>query len=169
VRREAILFLFLLGIGACAVKAQATFPLETGEFAKNASDVTTVSLDRNMLLIGKYFTSGAAEQIINRLDGIYIRDYKFNGRGKYSRADVESMRKQLQGKGWTPIVTARRKDWGKNADIYFHENNGQVDGMFVMDTKPRELAFCQIRGPIKPEDLGALWGKGRKHRLPCGL
>ncbi len=166
-RRQAVLLLFLLGFGACAAKAQAPFPLDTQKFAQNASNVSTVSLDKNMLQLAKSFMGGAAgkensknqaaAQIINHLDGIYVRDYEYSGPGKYSKADVEALRKQLESKGWTSIVTERGKN--EDSDIYVHQKNGETEGMFILSAEPNELSFVQILGSIRPEDLRSLSGQ----------
>ena len=45
-----------------------------------------------------------------------------------------------------------------DADIYMKVVNGEVQGMFILSSEPKELDFVFISGPIRPEDLQDLSG-----------
>jgi hypothetical protein len=162
-RKQIVLLLLWIGLGGIPALAQAHFPVNTEQFARQASEVTKVSLDKNMLQFAAQFMSSGkqdqqARSIINHLDGIYVRDYTFKSPAGYSLAAVEALRKHFRAPEWTEIVSTRSKGKGDNTDIYVHTVGGQIHGMFVISAQPNELTFVNIIGPIKPEDLKVLSG-----------
>jgi hypothetical protein len=157
------LLLLCIGLAGHRARAQARFPVNVEQFAKQANQVTTVSLDKNMLQLAAQFMSSGkqdeqARSIINHLDGIYVRDYSFKHPATYSAAAVEALRKHFRGPEWSQIVSTRSKGPGDNADIYVRTVGGQIQGMFVISAQPDELTFVNIIGPIRPEDLKVLSG-----------
>ena len=63
---------------------------------------------------GKEKDDVAVRQLIQGLQGIYVRSYEFDKEGEYSMEQVESLRKSFQTPEWSPMVpnanarTARR-------------------------------------------------------------
>lgn len=144
-------------------QTQGPFPIDTSRFAKRASEVTNVSLDKTMLQFAAKFLSSSgqderAQNIINHLQGIYVRHYEFKESDDYSTAEVEALRRHFRGPEWNQIVTTRSKGEGDNTDVYMHTHHEQIDGMFIIAAQPRELTLVHIIGPLKPEDLASLSG-----------
>lgn len=161
--RHVVMLLLWIGLGGYRVDAQARFPVNVAQFAKQASEVTNVSLDKNMLqFAAKFMSSGKqdreARSIINHLEGIYVRDYSFKSPATYSAAAVEELRKHFRSPEWTQIVSTRSKTGGEDTDIYVHMVDGRVEGMFVISAQTDELTFVNIVGPIRPQDLKVLSG-----------
>lgn len=162
-RKQIVILMLWIGLGSIPALAQTRFPVNTEQFARKASEVTKVSLDKNMLQFAAKFMSSStqdqqAQSIINHLDGIYVRDYTYKGPGGYSLAAVEALRKRFRAPEWTEIVSTHSKGQGDNTDIYVRTVGGQIHGMFVISAEPNELTFVDILGPIKPEDLKVLSG-----------
>lgn len=144
-------------------QTRTPFPIDTSRFAKRASEVTNVSLDRTMLQFAAKFLSSngqdeQARDIINHLQGIYVRHYEFRESADYSDGEVEALRRHFRGPAWNRIVTTRSKGEGDNTDVYLHTKHDQIDGMFIIAAEPRELTLVHIIGPLKPEDLASLSG-----------
>lgn len=140
-------------------------PLEK-ELAARASNVTEVTLGKNMLAFAAKFMNGkdkddaATRQLIEGLDGIYVRDYEFDKPGQYSLEEVEGLRKSFETPEWTPIVRERDRKSGETTDVMMKMVNGESQGMFVLSAEPKELAIVLILGPIRMDELGALKGLG---------
>ncbi len=138
-------------------------PLEK-ELAAKASDVTEVTLGKNMLDFAAKFMDGkdkdeaAAKQLIEGLDGIYVRDYEFDKEGQYSMDDVEKLRAAFETTEWTPIVRTRERKTNETTDVLVKQVNGESRGMFVLTAEPKELCIVLILGPIRVDQLGALSG-----------
>lgn len=140
-------------------------PLEK-ELAARASNVTEVTLGKNMLTFAAKFMNGddkddaATRQLIEGLDGIYVRDYEFDKPGQYSVEEIENLRKAFETPEWTPIVRERDRKGGETTDVMMKMVNGESQGMFVLSAEPKELAIVLILGPIRMNELGALKGLG---------
>jgi hypothetical protein len=157
----------LLGAAALAQSSplQLPTPLEK-ELAARASNVTEVTLGKDMLAFAAKFMNGddkgdaAARQLIEGLNGIYVRDYEFDKPGQYSLDEIESLRKSFAPPEWTPIVHTREIKSGETTDVMMKMVNGESQGMFVLSAEPKELAIVLILGPIRMDELGALKGLG---------
>jgi hypothetical protein len=168
----AILFLVMVGllIPAAAQNAQTSpLPLPSPvekELAAKASNVTEVTLGKNMLAFAAKFMSGkehddvATRHLIEGLDGIYVRDYEFDKEGQYSMEDVQKLRAYFETSEWSPIVREHDKRSGESTDVMMKVVNGETHGMFILDVEPKELSIVLILGPVKMEDLSKLGGIG---------
>lgn len=162
--------IWVLGLSTLAVSAaaQSGLPLPSPvekELAARASNVTEVTLGKNMLGFAAKFMNGkdqdeaATQRLIQGLDGIYVRDYEFDKEGQYSMEDMQKLRSYFETSDWTTIVREREKN-GESTDVMMKMVNGEPHGLFVLDAEPKELAIVLILGPIKMEDLHKLSGLG---------
>ena len=141
-------------------------PAVDKELAARASDVTEVTLDKSMLGFAAKFMNGkdkddqAAQQLIEGLDGIYVRDYEFDKPGQYSMDQIESLRRQFQAPEWSALVRDTDRKSGETTEVLMKMVNGQPQGMFVLDAEPKELSIVLIMGPIRMDQLGMLKGLG---------
>jgi len=167
--RIAILFLVMVGLLVPAVAQNSQLPLPSPvekELAAKASNVTEVTLGKNMLAFAAKFMSGkehddkATRHLIEGLDGIYVRDYEFDKEGQYSMEDVQKLRAYFETSDWSPIVRERDKKSGESTDVMMKMVNGETHGMFILDVEPKELSIVLILGPVKMEDLSKLGGIG---------
>jgi hypothetical protein len=163
---------WILGASALAATALAqTSPLPAPppiekELASRASNVTEVTLGKNMLGFAAKFMNGkdkddaATKQLIEGLDGIYVRDYEFDKPDQYSPDEVEQLRKYFETSEWSPIVRERERKSGETTDVMVKLVNGESHGMFILTAEPKELTIVLILGPIKMDQLGELKGLG---------
>jgi hypothetical protein len=137
-------------------------PAVEKELAARASNVTEVTLGKNMLTFASKFMNGkdddeaATRKLIDGLEGIYVRDYEFDKEGQYSMEDVEQLRKYFETSEWTPIVHERERKSGETTDVMVKLVNGESHGMFILSAEPKELSIVLILGPVRMEDLGKL-------------
>lgn len=161
----------VLGVAALVIPAAAqnSLPLPSPvekELAARASNVTEVTLGKNMLAFAAKFMNGkdgdeaATRHLIEGLDGIYVRDYEFDKEGEYTAVDVDKLRQYFETGDWTPIVRERDKKNGESTDVMVKLVNGETHGMFILDAEPKELSIVLILGPVKVEDLQKLSGIG---------
>ena len=155
----------LLALSAGAQSTTPPFPVKLEkELAARASNYTEVSMDKKMLAFAGKFMSGKerdakAKQMIENLDGIYVREYDFDKAGQYTDADLERIRSQFKGSEWSPMVRERSKKGDRtSSDIYMKMVDGKMQGMFVLDAEPHELSFVYIAGSLNPAELSQLGG-----------
>jgi hypothetical protein len=140
-------------------------PLEK-ELAAKAANVTEVTLGKNMLGFAAKFMDGkdkdqaAAQQLIQGLDGIYVRDYEFDKEGQYSMDEIDKLRQAFETPEWSPIVRDRERKGAETTDVMVKLVNGEPQGMFILSAEPKELSIVLILGPIRLDQLGMLKGIG---------
>ena len=163
---------FILGAAVLAAPALAQnsplplpAPVEK-ELAAHASNVTEVTLGKNMLAFAAKFMNGdnkndvATRRLIEGLDGIYVREYEFEKPGEYSMVDINKLRQYFETPEWTPIVHERDVKSGETTDVMMKMINGESRGMFVLSAEPKELSIVMILGPIRMDELNQLKGLG---------
>jgi hypothetical protein len=157
----------LLAAPVLAQTSQLPLPPEVEkQLAARASDVTEVTLGKNMLSFASKFMDGkdkdqaATKQLIEGLDGIYVREYEFDKEGQFSMDEIEQLRKYFETSEWSPLVRERQRKSGETTDVMVKLVNGETRGMFILAVEPKELTIVLILGPIRVEDLGRLKGIG---------
>ena len=154
--------LFVLSAGA--QNATVPFPATLDkELEARASKYTEVSMDKKMLTFaGKFLSKDEddveAKRIIEKLDGVYVREYDFDQPGQYTAADLERIRSQFKGSEWSPMVRERSKTGQGDTDIYMKLVDGKIQGMFVLDAESKELEMVYIAGALDPSELSKLDG-----------
>jgi len=176
-RMGSRLIAFILGVAASSALAVAQAAPAPGsglpvpppvekEIAARASNVTEVTLGKNMLAFAVKFMNSkdedeaATRQLIQGLDGVYVREYDFDKEGEYTPEQVDRLRAYFETGDWTPIVRERSHKNGENTDVMMKLVNGETRGMFILEAEPRELTIVLILGPIRVEDLVRLRGIG---------
>jgi Domain of unknown function (DUF4252) len=128
------------------------------KLAVKASNVTNVNLDRDALQLASGHVSEKQHNLLQRLKGVYVRDFEFSKPGEYSRSDVDAILKQLRSAGWKGIVNVEDKKSGEITDVYLMSEGGQTVGMAVVDAEPKELTVVNLVGPIDLSEMGNLGG-----------
>ena len=132
------------------------------ELASRASNVTEVTLGKNMLAFASKFMNNkdedeaATKRLIDGLDGVYVREYEFDKENQYSIDEIDKLRKYFETSEWTPIVHEIEMHGSETTDVMMKVVNGETKGMFILAAEPRELTIVLILGPIHPEDIGKL-------------
>ena len=150
------ILLLILAVPASAQRLNLDFP----GLADRAVETVDVTLDAQMLrLAGKLFLgdpdSRALGQMVQRLEGVYVRSYQFEKEGEYDPRMVENVRKQV-GANWKRLVNVKGRR--ENVDVFILPNGDAISGLVVISAEPRELTIVNIVGPIDLEKLGDLEG-----------
>jgi len=136
------------------------------ELAAKAANATEVTLNKDMLGFASKFMNGkdkdeaAVSQLIQGLDGIYVRDYEFAKEGDYSMDDIDKLRQAFETPEWTPMVRDRERNGAEITDVMVKLVNGETRGMFILSAEPKELSIVLILGNIHLDQLGMLKGLG---------
>jgi len=132
--------------------------------AGKANQTVDVNIDeRLMKLAGKLFNEKDADEqqvkkLVEGLKGIYVKSFEFDNAGEYSPADLETIRTQLRGPGWTRMVNVTSKKEG-NVEVYLLFNGEQVNGLAVLAFEDKELTVVNIVGPVNLDKLAELEGQ----------
>jgi hypothetical protein len=167
-KNRIIAFIFTVAALTAPAFAQtaqlpAPSPIEK-ELAARASNVDEITLDKNTLAFASRFMNGkdkdktATKQLIDGLDGIYVRDYEFDKEGQFTTEQIEQLRAHYVSAEWSSIVREREHNGRESTDVMVKIVNGKTVGMFILDVEPKEVSIVLILGPIRLEDLNKLKG-----------
>ncbi len=174
--RNAILIL----IAVWPLAAQdVKLPASLNKLADKAAEVVDVTLDGPLLkLAGKFLSKDDPEEakvraLVGGLKGIYVKSFEFEKEGEYSAEDVEAIRAQFRGPGWSRMVGVVSKKDHENADIYMKLDGERVAGLVVLAAEPKELTVVNIVGDIDINQLSELGGHFgippvEVHKKPAG-
>jgi hypothetical protein len=151
-------------VGSQPMKGQLRIP-EFASLASKASESVAVTLDPQLLGMACRFLNGNdpeqadVKKLCNGLSGIYVRSFTFDKDFAYPKADVEGVRRQLSGPGWSRVVEARSNKENTNVDVFVLIDNGRAKGLGIIASEPREFTIVNIVGNIDLEQLHSLEGK----------
>jgi hypothetical protein len=132
--------------------------------AAKASQSVDVNVDeRLMKMAAKVFSDQDPDErkikkLVEGLKGIYVRSFEFDTSGQYTAADLESIRTQLSGPGWTRMVNVTSKKEG-NLEVYLRFQGDMVNGLAVLHSDEKELTVVNIVGPVDLDKLADLEGQ----------
>ena len=133
------------------------------KLASRAKSSVNVTLDEDKLGFASAFLStddpkqASAKKIVGNLKAINVRVFEFDSAGAFTSSDLDAIRAQLKGPGWTKIVEARERD--ESAEVYMFNKGKELGGMMIIAAEKRELAVVNIVGPVDLKTLGELGGK----------
>jgi hypothetical protein len=110
-------------------------------------------------------TDDATRQLIENLDGVYVRSYEFDKEGQFSAEQIEQLRKYFETGEWSPLVRDRDRKNGESSDVMVKLVNGESRGLFILDVEPKEVSIVLILGPIHMQDLHKVLGVATRGAL----
>jgi hypothetical protein len=133
-----------------------------------ASDSTDITIDGFLLRIAKKFAQvdhgmdpqgAAAMELIQDIKSVRVRNFTFDTDNAYSRADIESVRKQLRAPGWSSLVTVHKRNGAEDVDVYVCLEGEKIMGLAVIASEPREFTIVNIVGSIDLARISQLGGE----------
>ena len=129
-----------------------------------ASQTVDVNVDEHLMQMTAKFLSSTdpdereIKKIISGLKGIYVKVFEFEHENEYTTADVESIRSQMRGPGWSKILNVNSKKEG-SIEVYLLTTNDQIGALAVLAADPKELTIINIVGPVDLSKLSQLEGQ----------
>jgi len=132
------------------------------KLAAQASEVVDVTLEGPTLKMASKFLEKdpEARQLVQNLKGVFVKSFEFSTADAYPRSDVDAIRAQLQGPGWSRIVGVQEKQDKELVEVYvMADAAGNPLGLAVLVMEARELTVVNIVGSIDLERLSAMEGR----------
>jgi len=132
--------------------------------AAKANEIVDVNVDERLMKVAVKLLSDKdaderdVKKLVEGLKGIYVKSFEFDSEGQYTAADMETIRTQLRGPGWTRLVNVMSKKDG-NCEVYMLFNGDQVGGLAVLVAEEKELTVVNIVGPVDLDKLAKLEGQ----------
>jgi hypothetical protein len=94
-----------------------------------------------------------ARKLCTGLRGIFVRHFTFDSDFAYPKADIDKVRRQLNGPGWSQMVNVRSKKDKADVDVYVLIDGDKAQGLSIIASQPREFTIVNIVGSIDLEQL----------------
>lgn len=161
-----LIALLLIAVSAVVTRAQdSRLQLNSlDHLAAKASQSVDVNIDEKLIRIAlKVFSDNDPEErevkkVVAGIKGIYVKSFEFETDGQFTAADMDTIRTQLRGPGWTRLVNVMSKKEG-NLEVYLLMNGETVGGLAVLSSDLRELTVVNIVGPVDLDKLAKLEGQ----------
>src|SRR5882724_8546196 len=146
---------------AAAQDARLKLP-EFKSLAGKATESVNISLSPWLLRMAGSFIdekdadSVATKHLLAGIKAIEIRSYLFAADFAYSAADIDGVRSQLAGPGWSQLMQVHHRDKSEDVDMYVLIENNVTKGFALIASQPREFTIINIVGSFKVEDLPKL-------------
>jgi len=103
----------------------------------------------------------SAEQmeVLKGLKSVRVRNYRFDSDFAYSKADLDSVRSQLSGPGWSPLAQVHDRKHNEDVDVYVALKDEKITSLAVIASEPREFTIVYLVGSIDPKKLDKLQGQ----------
>lgn len=164
--KTSLITLLLIITSAFVARAQDTrLQLASlDHLAAKASQTVDVNLDERLMKLAARLFSDKDEderevkKLIANLKGIYVKSFEFETDGQFVPADLEPIRTQLRGAGWTRMVNVVSKKEG-SVEVYLQYAGENINGLAVLVTDDKELTVVNIVGPVDLDKLAQLEGQ----------
>jgi Domain of unknown function (DUF4252) len=100
--------------------------------------------------------SVATKHLLAGIKAIEIRSHHFATDFAYSAADIDGVRSQLSGPGWSQLMQVHHRDKSEDVDMYVLIENNVTKGFALVASQPREFTIINIVGSINVDDLPKL-------------
>lgn len=158
--KRVSVFAVLMMAAVVPLAAQIQIPLDS--LAAKASDTSGISLDSSMLKLAGNFLAGNKAQdpgfqkVMSALKSIAFKKFTFAEEGQYQPAELAPLYTQLRSSGWGEMITMQRK--GGQSTFYTKSDGGQISGLTVIATAPKQVVVVSVEGTIDLAKLAALAG-----------
>lgn len=151
---------------ALALGAQAqdiVNKIDWQKLASRAVEKVQVNLDADLLkmaaksLAGKSGDQAQVQRLLENIRSVQVRSLEFEKPGEYSMEEVNEIRRQLSGPGWSKIVEVEGVN--ENVSVAVRTKDGKIERLAVVSAEPKELTVVDIDGSIDPAQLGELGGR----------
>ena len=106
-------------------------------------------------------------QLLKSVKSVSVCHYRFGSDFVYSKTDLDAVRSQLSGKGWSQLVQVRDRRKAEDVDVYLSLDDDKITGVAIIVSEPREFTIVNIVGKLDMQqverwaaDVGS--GKGRR-------
>ena len=127
-----------------------------------AVDSVNVTLDSAILGLADHFLDSndpKTAQLKKSLGGVksvQVRSFQFDSDFVYSKADVDSVRSQLTGPGWSRLVQVHDRNKKEDVDVYLAMDKHVVTGVAIITSDPRKFTIVNVVGTIDMDQVAQL-------------
>lgn len=158
--RIVVILICCFGIAGSAFAQDGRLQISPlNKLAGKATEAVDVTFDEELLRTMATTRSAEASNparfkaMLSRLQGVYVKGFRFDAPGAYAEADVEALRAQLNGPGWKRIVSINNKRGRDNGELYLRFQGEALVGLTVLSATPTEIYVVNAVGPIELDEI----------------
>lgn len=126
--------------------------LNLDTIAAKARAKTEVDLEGPVLAAAlKNVSDKNPDGILQKVTGVFVRNYEFEKNGAYTDADLRALRQQAAGRGWSRVVHI--KEDNETTEIFMFTDAGQPAGFLMISAEAKELTVVHVQGTIQLAQL----------------
>lgn len=165
IRTSLLVLLLLFGSAFVANAQDSRLQLASlDHLTAKASQTVDVNIDERLIRVAiKVFSDQDPDELkvkklVEKLKGVYVRSFEFDSEGQYGPTDIEAIRTQLRGPGWSRLVNFTSRKEGI-VEVYLLLNAETVGGLAVLYAGDKELTVVNLVGPVDLDQLAQLEGQ----------
>ena len=127
-----------------------------------AVDSVNITLDSMILGLAGNFMNDAdpntdqLKKTLHGLKSVQIRSFRFDSDFVYSKSDIDSVRTQLAGPGWSRLVQVRDRNKNEDVDVYLAMDQHVVKGVAIITSDPRKFTIVNVVGTVDMDQIARL-------------
>lgn len=132
--------------------------IDLGSLADRAKSKVEVDLDQNMIQqFGGLAQAQVPEQfrpMLANLRSISVRIFEFAEAGQYTSSDLDQVRNQVRGDGWSRLVNI--KDGEDTVEAHVFRPSGEMQGLVLIIGDQKDVVVVAAEGSIDVNNLQAM-------------
>jgi hypothetical protein len=97
-----------------------------------------------------------AKKVLQGLQSLRVQHYEFASDYVYAKSDVDAVRSQLAGAGWSQLVRVHEHKKDQNVDVYLHLDGDHITGLAIVASEPREFTIVNAVGSLDLQQVNKL-------------
>lgn len=89
-----------------------------------------------------------AREMLKSVESVSVRNYRFGSDFVYPMKDLDDVRSQLAGNGWSQLVQVRDRRKQENVDVFLSLDGDKITGIVVIASEPREFTIVNVVGKL---------------------
>lgn len=158
-----LVFLLCFGLAACANAETPELNLTAlAHLRSQAIHAADIDIDLDALplrlaaWLGDDHDTAEVRSALSALHTVRVRHYEFASDYAYSKADVDAVREQLSGPGWSRVAQIHNEKESEDVDIYLAADRQRIKGVVILTSEPREVTIVNAVGSLDPKQVAAL-------------
>jgi hypothetical protein len=98
------------------------------------------------------------KRTLQGLKAVQIRSYRFATDFVYPQAQIEAVRSQLRGEGWSSLAKVRDRNSHNDVDVYVDLDASRIKGLAIIACEPRAFTLVNIVGEVDLDQFDKLRG-----------
>ena len=132
------------------------------ELQHKAIDSVNITIDSTLLGLAGHFmddsdpNSAELKKTLSGLKSVQVRSFRFDSDFVYSKSDIDSVRAQLTGPGWSRLVQVRDHNKNEAVDVYLALDQHIIKGVAIITSDPRKFTIVNVVGTVDVNQIAQL-------------